>query len=71
MNAMIYKSGILRTGVVHMHRPCPSLFYFPGLRSMPIWKPEDRVGDKHFAWVKDIENNIDIIRQEYDVRKLH
>ena len=54
--AMIFQTGVLRTQALP-HRPCPTLFFFPGLRSMPVWDAEDEAlaTDKRFRWLQDIQ----------------
>ena len=49
---------VLRTN--SYYRPNPSLFNYPGLNTRPFF-------DNHqdFPFVKDFQNNLDVIKQEY------
>ena len=55
--AKIFQSKILRTNV--KARPYPSLFYFPGLSSHAFHDPAK------FGFVKDFQENLGTIQQEY------
>lgn len=57
----LLQSAICRT--TGKHRPRPTLFYFPGLRSMPLWDRELSVDT--FPWIPAIEAQIGAIREEY------
>lgn len=43
-----------------MHRPNPTVFFFPGLSSRPWHDPAD------FSWCREMEKNVPGIRAEYD-----
>jgi aspartate beta-hydroxylase len=55
--ATILQSAVCRTRV--KHRPAPSLFYFPGLSSRPIWDASQ------FPWKAELESKYDTIVEEY------
>lgn len=55
--ATLVQSAICRTKVGH--RPCPSLFYFPGLNTQPVWKPDQ------FSFTKQLEASYTDILTEY------
>jgi aspartyl/asparaginyl beta-hydroxylase (cupin superfamily) len=55
--ATILQSAVCRTRV--KHRPAPSLFYFPGLSSRPIFEPSQ------FSWTTELESKRDVILEEY------
>jgi hypothetical protein len=52
MRANIFKTGVLRTKALP-YRPCPTLFFFPGLTSTPIWDVAE-AEEKIFGWLRDI-----------------
>lgn len=57
LDSKLVKSAILKTNTYL--RPQPSLFYYPGLTSKPIW-------DKNqFEITKVLESNFSTIREEY------
>jgi len=55
------------------HRPSPSLFYLPGLRSLPFWTAPYSSQGQRVAFndpvitsaIKHVESNYDAIRSEY------
>ena len=59
--AKLFASKVLRTNV--LHRPYPSIFYFPGLKSQPFHKIADFPSlnnfDEHF------KQNLELIQAEY------
>lgn len=56
--ATLLKSAVCRTRV--MHRPAPSLFYFPGLSaSRPVYSSET------FPWAAQLRESKDVILSEY------
>jgi len=63
-------SLLTQTGV---HRPSPSLFYLPGLRTLPFWTAPDDSSKLRIAFndtsikhaVEHVESNYKSIRQEY------
>lgn len=55
--ATILQSAVCRTRV--KHRPAPSLFYFPGLSTKPVFDVSQ------FTWAKELESKKDAILQEY------
>jgi aspartyl/asparaginyl beta-hydroxylase (cupin superfamily) len=55
--ATILQSAVCRTRV--RQRPAPSLFYFPGLTSKPVWD------SKLFTWKEEIERNLNTFVAEY------
>ena len=64
--------GLLLT---EKHRPKPSLFFLPGLRSMPFWTQVDAgetvvaYQDKALSWaVRCFEKNAEVIAQEYQAK---
>lgn len=59
--AKILASKVLRTNI--HHRPYPSLFYFPGLNSLPYHNTSN------FPFVKDFEKNLSTIKKEYKALK--
>ena len=69
--ATIVKGGICKTNV--SYRPSPSLFYFPGLSSIPVYKINDSTKHKHesasfqrLLEIKEVlETNFDVIKKEY------
>lgn len=58
--ATILQSAVCRTRV--KLRPAPSLFYFPGLSTKPVFDPSQ------FSWTKELEGKRDVMLAEY--RKL-
>ena len=59
MESKLLKSAILRTS--NILRPFPTLFYFPGIRSFPIWENmKDEIKS-----IKLLEDNYKAIREEY------
>jgi aspartyl/asparaginyl beta-hydroxylase (cupin superfamily) len=68
--ATLVKSAMCRTRV--HHRPWPSLFYFPGLATQPIWHHHDRPvaihearNPSHFKFMSQLENAYPDILKEY------
>ncbi len=66
--ATILQSAMCRTRV--RHRPWPSLFYFPGLSTMPIWHhhehfTHDFQKSGSFAFINELEASYDDILKEY------
>lgn len=55
--ATVLQSAICRTKV--RHRPAPSMFYFPGLTTDPVFAPN------HFPVTDVLEQNFDVILKEY------
>ena len=55
--ATILQSAVCRTRV--KHRPAPSLFFFPGLSTQPVFDPS------LFSWTKELESKRDVILEEY------
>lgn len=55
--ATLVQSAVCRTRV--RQRPAPSLFYFPGLTSKPVWDA------KLFSWKEEIEQNLNTFVMEY------
>jgi len=55
--AKLLASKILRTSAYH--RPAPSLFFFPGLSSMPYHRAAD------FGFTRDFESNLSTLKAEY------
>lgn len=63
-------SLLTQTGV---HRPSPSLFSLPGLRSLPFWTAPDNSSKLRFAFndsaikhaVEHVESHYESIREEY------
>lgn len=58
--ATIVQSGLCKT--IHRHRPTPSLFFFPGLTSKPVWNPHD-IPFKHIT--SALQTGFQDILQEY------
>lgn len=58
MEAKLLKSAILR--INNRIRPYPSLFFFPGIRTIPIWNKNE------LPAVKTLEQNYSIIKEEYE-----
>ncbi len=56
--ATILQSGICRTKV--RHRPAPSIFYFPGLTTNPVFSPEQ------FPVSLELQKSFDGILKEYN-----
>ncbi len=50
-------SKMLRTSA--FHRPCPSLFFFPGLNTQPFHRASD------FSFTNDFESNFKTMQEEY------
>ena len=63
-SATILQSAVCRT--TGIPRPCPSLFYFPGLHSRPVWSRADAL--KAFPWLNEMEKeeNVAALRREYE-----
>ncbi|CAN0083195.1 unnamed protein product [Ectocarpus sp. 12 AP-2014] len=59
MAATIVKSAICRTRT-SVHRPNPTMFYFPGLSSRPWHDPAS------LPWCQEMEKNVPAIRAEYE-----
>lgn len=59
--AKLFASKVLRTNV--LHRPYPSLFYFPGLASKTFHKVSDFPSLNNFD--QDFQENLDIVQAEY------
>ena len=55
--ATILQSAVCRTRV--KSRPAPSLFYFPGLSSKPVWDTNQ------FSWAPQLTSNYNTILSEY------
>lgn len=62
MEARLLKSAICR--VKSFNRPYPSLFFFPGLQSFPFWDV------KKIPSIAYIESNYDVIKKEFQQRKV-
>lgn len=56
--ATILQSAICKTNAAH--RPSPSMFYFPGLNTRPVWS-----SDLFPDIVKSLKDNHEVITQEY------
>jgi aspartate beta-hydroxylase len=57
--ATIIQSAVCKTN--RYFRPSPSLFYFPGLTSKPVWS-----GEKDFPHIqKTLVDSLDMIKEEY------
>lgn len=63
--AMIFQTGVLRTQALP-HRPSPTLFFFPGLQSMPVW--DYALCEKRFPWFPIIQQPdvVAKLREEHD-----
>lgn len=70
--ATIIQGPSLLTGT-SVHRPSPSIFFLPGLRSLPFWTSPSSTSNLSVAYgdpivtevVQHLENNYKIIKQEY------
>lgn len=61
-HAEIIQSGLCRTRV-GAHRPCPSLFYYPGLNSRPVYPANFNPQFQNIS--KSLRDNFDTIKAEY------
>lgn len=61
--AEIIQSGLCRTRV-GTHRPCPSLFFYPGLNSRPIYPTNFSPQFQHIS--KTLRDNLHTIKAEYN-----
>jgi aspartate beta-hydroxylase len=75
--ATIFQSAMCRTRV--RHRPWPSLFFFPGLATKPIWHHQDQnihaqdiLNNKnHFRFLNELEASYnDILKEYYNLKSL-
>jgi len=63
-HAEIIQSGLCRTrGLPGIHRPAPSLFFYPGLNSCPIYPSNFNPQFQHIS--KILNENLHVIRDEY------
>jgi len=62
-SATLLQSAVCKTNAVP--RPCPTLFYFPGLHARPVWSRQDSISA--FPWLVDMEKeeNVAAMRREY------
>jgi aspartyl/asparaginyl beta-hydroxylase (cupin superfamily) len=58
--ATLVRSGMCRTPGTGVHRPAPTLFFFPGLTSKAVWDPAQ------FPFLRELTENIDSIEKEYE-----
>lgn len=61
--ATIVKSAVCRTSL--RHRPCPTLFYFPGLEARPVWDHAE--ARARFPWMETMEDPeaLEAMREEF------
>ena len=61
--ATLVKSTMLRTKIARHRRPAPSIFFYPGLESKPIWT--EHFQNHHSEMLKTLEKSFDVILEEY------
>jgi aspartyl/asparaginyl beta-hydroxylase (cupin superfamily) len=60
----IVQSAMCRSRIPGVHRPQPSLFFYPGLNSRPVY-PRGT-----FSFEKILSDNADVIRMEYEALRM-